>query len=195
MKHLCFQFRNIRVVDLCSDRLVQSRFFCRVKRHRLHRRVIFDRLDIVHDPLIMRRCDLRAVLPVYFVSVILRWIVTCGDIDPGDTAKLSHGIRKFRRRSQRFKHIGFDPVCRQTKRRLVCKFRRHPAGIISDCHAFLCVAAFVDIIGKSLRCFPHRVNVHPVRSCSDDPAKTGRSKLKVCIKTLFDLVLVIFDTL
>ena len=91
--------RNIVVVHfLVADNLEQS----------LRLRLGFVHLDGIliavgadagkHLIGVLRR-HLRAVLPVYFVSIVFRRIMACRDVDARCTPKLAHRIGKLRRRS------------------------------------------------------------------------------------------------
>ena len=68
-------------------------------------------------------------------------------------------------------------------------------GIKSNGYSLRCLARFVDIICKTLCCLTNRVNIHTIGSGTNDSTQTSGSKLKIHVKTLFDLIVVICDVL
>ena len=138
----------------------------------------------------MRGRDLSAVLPVYLIAVILRRIVAGGNIDTGDAVQSPHGEGELRRRTQRFKYIGLDAVGAQAQSRLVGKFGRHVAGIVSDGHSPLLHTQLADIIGQSLRRLSDRINIHAVGTCADNAAKAGCTKGQRRVETVLNLLLI-----
>ena len=123
MDHLLFQLCYVGIIHLCSDHFVESGCFGILCRHRLHSRIICHCLDFIHDSFVMRRCDLRAIFPVYLITIVLRWIMAGCNVDSGNTSEFSDCIRKLRCRTKRIEYIGFDSVRSQTACRFLCKFR------------------------------------------------------------------------
>ena len=189
--YLLLQLCDITVVHFFADNFVHSRCLRFFRPHGLHRIVIRHSLHFVHNTLVVGRGDLRAILPVYLISVILRRVMTGCNVDTGDAAKRTHCIRQFRRRTQRFEDISLNSIGCQAQSRLICKFRRHPAGIVCDCHALLLPVLADNIIRKTLGRLSHRINIHTIRSCTDDSPKAGCPEFQILIKTLLDLVIII----
>ena len=99
MEYLALQLLDIGIVDRLSDHFVQSGFFRILSGHGLQCAVIGDCFYLSHNTGVMRRSDLRAVLPVYFVAIIFRRIVACGNVDSRNAAQLSYCVGKFRSRT------------------------------------------------------------------------------------------------
>ena len=68
---------HIFIIDLFTDHFVKTCCLCIFLGHRLHLSEICDRLNFCDDLFVLRSCDLCAVLPVNFVSVVLWRIVAC----------------------------------------------------------------------------------------------------------------------
>ena len=142
----------------------------------------------------MRRCNLRAVLPVYFISVVLRWIVARSDVDSCNTSQFADCVRQFRCRAKRFEDISLDSVCRKTKSCFICKFWRHPSGIKCNCDSLVSISTLLYVICKSLCCFSYSINIHTVGSGSDHTTKSGCSKFQIRIKAFFYFIFIVFQT-
>ena len=99
MDDLLLQLCHIRIIDLGTDHVIQALCLRVCLIHRLDAADVFDRVYLADDVLIMRRCDLRTVLPVYLVAVILGRVVGCSDHDAGLAAQFAQCKRKFRSRS------------------------------------------------------------------------------------------------
>ncbi len=82
--------------------------------------------------------------------------------NPCNTFQITQGKGQHGSRTQRLKNVSTDSVRRQAQRRLLCKFRRHPAGIKGNGNAPLLPLILSDIIGKTLGGLPHRIHIHPV---------------------------------
>ena len=138
----------------------------------------------------MWRCDLCAVLPVYFVSVILAWIMACRNYNTCNTSKFPNRKGQLRCRTQGFKTVGFDTICIQAERCLIGKLRGHDTGIISDRNSLVLSVLRNDIVCQSLGCLTNRINIHTVCSCADYPAQTTSTKLQLTVKTILDLCII-----
>ena len=66
-------------------------------------------------------------------------------------------------------------------------------GIICDSNALGFLVYFCNIVGKTLCCSSYYINIHAVGTCANDTTQASRTKFKIHIKTLFDLILVVFD--
>ena len=81
------------------------------------------------------------------------------------------------------------PICHQNSGSLSGKDVALEAAVISNCRRRRLLAFFVmiEIIGKSLCRFSHRINIHAVRSGTKDSAQTGCSKGQIPVKPVVDL--------
>ena len=141
----------------------------------------------------MRRCNLCAILPVYFVSVVLSRVVACGNDDTGNAAEFTDSKRKLRCRTQGLEQIRFDSVCIQAECCFACEFRRHSSGIVCDGYAFFLSVLGNDVVGKALGCLAYGVDVHAVGTRSDDTAESAGTELKLTVETVFDFCLISFE--
>ena len=191
MDYLLFQLCNIAVIYFFADHFVKSCCFSFFTVHSLYGIVIGHCLYLIHDPFIVRRSDLGAILPVYLVAVILRRVMTGGDINTCNTSKPSDCIGQLRSRTQRFENICLDSICRKTAGRFVCKFRRHAAGIIGNGNSFFLPVIFYNIIGKPLSRLADCINIHTVCSRANHAAQSCCPEFQFPVKTFFYLVVVI----
>ena len=89
MNRLLLQFLHVTVVDLFSDDLVKS---CRNGIFFLHRLHLVKGCHLRHfrqDILVVRRCDLRTVLPVYLVAVVFSRIMARRNHNSGNAASFT----------------------------------------------------------------------------------------------------------
>ena len=193
MDGLFFQFFHVTVVDFFSDRHKKSGFHGILFFHSLNlcKRSYF--CNFCKDIFIMRRCDLRTILPVNFVSIVFSWVMACCDHNSWNTAKFTDCKWKLRCRAKAVKHISPDSVCIQAECCLLGKFRRHNSGIMSDRNTFFLSVLGNDIICKPLSRLSYRIDIHTVRSCSDHSAESPGSKLKLTVETVLDLCLIVPD--
>ena len=68
---------HVFVINFFTDHFIKAGCLCIFFRHCLHLSEVCDRLNFCNDLFILRSCDLRAVLPVNFVSIVLWRIVAC----------------------------------------------------------------------------------------------------------------------
>ena len=186
-----FQCLDIFIVDLWSDHLIQSGFLSRFPAHCLHAGIICHRIDLSDNLLILRVCDLGAVLPVYFVSVILRRIMAGSHHDSGCASQLPERKGEHRSRTKRREDIGLDPVGRKAERRFFGKLRRHISRVKRDSHSLFLRLFFQDEIGKTLGRLSHRIDIHPVGSCSDDSTESSCPEFQVTIESLLYLFFIV----
>ena len=80
----CFRTKNqflksfhIFVIDFFTDHFVKTCCLCIFFRHCLHLSKVCDRLNFCNNLFVLRSCDLCAIFPVNFISVVLWRIVTC----------------------------------------------------------------------------------------------------------------------
>ena len=66
-------------------------------------------------------------------------------------------------------------------------------GIICDGNSLRFLVNLGNIVGKPLGRSSYHINIHTVGTCADDTTQACRTKLKIHIKTLFDLIFVVFD--
>ncbi len=87
MNDLFFQFCDITVIKIGSDDLNRPSALASSFFHGLYhgKRSYF--CYFCENIFIMRRCDLRAVFPVYFVSVVFSRVMACGNHNTGNTAE------------------------------------------------------------------------------------------------------------
>ena len=123
MDDLALQLFHIGIIHVFADHNIKTCFFCFRFIHSLYIIIICNFLNFSHDTTVMRRCDLSTIFPVYFVTVIFRWVVACCDIDTCNTSQLSYCIRKFRCRTKALKNICLDSVCCQAQCCFLRKFR------------------------------------------------------------------------
>ena len=123
MDHLTFQLFHIGIVYFFANHHIQTCFFCFCLIHGLHVIIICHFLNFSHDTAVMRRCDLRSVLPVYLITVILRRIMARSNIDTCNTSQLANSIRKLWCRTQALKNICPNAIGCQTERCLLGKLR------------------------------------------------------------------------
>ena len=121
------QCRKVFLVQLLPDNIVQSCRHGSILIHCLYHGKVCYFLDLCHNAGIMRRRHLRAVLPVYLVSVVFPWVMACRNDNSCNTAKLPYCKGKLRYRAESGKDIGFYAVCRKCERRCIRKFIRHQA--------------------------------------------------------------------
>ncbi len=114
MANLCLKLCNIAVINRSSNRLVKSHTLRLCLLHRLHCIIISNSFNLSHNPSIMWRRNLCAILPIYLIAIVFWWIMARCNINSSDTTKLSHRIRKLWRRAKRFKYICLNTVCSQT---------------------------------------------------------------------------------
>ena len=195
MNDLLLQLRHILIVNFLSDYLIKPGFDRVRFLHRLYIMIVRHVIDFRNNLLISWRRYLCAVFPVAFIAVILRRIMACRNHNTGNTVKRTQRERQFRRRPKRFEYVSFDAVGRQTERRFIRKLRRHSSGVISDCHAFLFPALFLNIICQALCCFADSIDIHAVRSRADHTPQSAGTKCQLLIKTVFNFFLIIFDRL
>ena len=89
MDHQLLQLRDICIIHFLADHLIEAFLLCLF--HRDHPGILDGQLpDLQHDPDIIRRRDLCAVLPVNLVAVILRRIVAGGNVDTRDTSQMTY---------------------------------------------------------------------------------------------------------
>ena len=190
---LLLQFLHIAVVDLTADHKITScadRFHA---RHRVNLSPIAHGIHLIDDLRVLRRRNLRSVVPVNLISVVLCGVVARRHDDTCDASEFSHGKGKFRRRTKRFKTVCLDPVRGKAKCSLLTELDRHTTGIIRDCNALLCAAFLQNEVCKTLCCLANRVNVHAVRTGADDTAESAGTELEASVKPLADLILIAFD--
>ena len=193
MDRLLFEFLHIKIVDLCPDDLIKP---CVDGIFLWHRLYLCKRSYLRHlcqNILIVRRCDLRAVLPIYLIAVILSRIMARRNDNTGHTAQMAERKRQLRRRAQTLKYICLNSVCIQTKRRLIRKFRRHPAGIVGNRHALFLSVLRNNIICESLCRLTHGIDIHTVRSRAYNAAQSSRSKFQLTVKTILNLGGIVLD--
>ena len=99
MNDLLLQLSHVLVIDLFTDHLIEACFFRIFSAHGLHGMIILDGLYFGDDVLIDRSGYLCAVLPVYFVAVVLRRVVACSHYDTCGTSQRTKGKGQFRGRS------------------------------------------------------------------------------------------------
>ena len=193
--NLSFYLSNVLVVDLFPDDLILA---CRNGRSLicgLYAGQILNGKNLLCYALVVRRCKLCAVLPVYLVAVVLRRIMAGSDVDACHAAQLADSKGQLRCGAQGFKLVCLDSVGCQSHSRLHGKFRRHMAGVIGNGYALVRSALLDDVVCQSL-CGPsYYINIHAVDSCSDDSPKACGPELQIHVKTLFDLVLIAFNGL
>ena len=66
-------------------------------------------------------------------------------------------------------------------------------GIICNGNTLGFLVYFCDVVGKTLSCSSYYINIHTVGTRANDTAQACRTKFKIHIKTLFDLIFVVFD--
>ena len=81
--YLGFYLRDVFIINGFADDLVLACCLCGFHIGGLYRGKVCDRQNLRGYSLVVRRGKLCAVLPVNFVSVILRRVVACGDVDTG----------------------------------------------------------------------------------------------------------------
>ena len=195
MDNLFFQFYHVGIVNLPADGLIQS---CSLRLrfvHGFHGVVVLDGLYFTDDLLILGRGNLRAVLPVYFVAVVLRGIVAGCNHDSRRAAQSAQGKRELRCGAQGLEHIGLDAVGRQAQRRLVREIRGHETGIIGDGHALLLRALPDDIVSQALGGLSHSIDIHTVGARADNPTQSAGTKFQFLIEAVLDLRLIVADRL
>ena len=99
MNNLFLQFCHVCIVHFFADHLEKACFFSFSLVHSLNSIPIGNCLNFSHDSAVMWRCDLCTVLPVYFVSIVFRWVMACSYIDTGNTSQMTYRERKLRCRS------------------------------------------------------------------------------------------------
>ena len=114
MNDLFLQLRHVFVINLFTDHNIEARFLRFLLIHGLYGMIICHILDFRNNLFVLGRCNLCAVFPVTFISVILRRIVACRNHDTGNAAQLTQSEGQFRRRPQSVEHISLDPVCIKT---------------------------------------------------------------------------------
>ena len=88
---------GVGIVNIFPDHLIETFFLRLFFVYRVNLGIIGHSLYLSHDAGVVRRCDLRAVLPVNLVAVVLRRVVAGGDVDTGDAVKLADCEGKLRR--------------------------------------------------------------------------------------------------
>ena len=66
-------------------------------------------------------------------------------------------------------------------------------GVICDGNTLGFLVYLRNVVGKSLCCSSYNIDIHTVGTRADDTAQACRTKLKIHVKTLFDLVLIVFN--
>ena len=121
--YLLLHLRVIAVVDLLPYPRKKSLLDRVIHSHSLHRREVRDRSHLSQDARIVRRGNLRPILPVDLVAVVLRRVVAGRNVDAGRAAKMAHREGKHRRGPERLKDISLNAVCREAARCFYGKFR------------------------------------------------------------------------
>ena len=114
---------NILVINLLADHLVLARCRCGCLVRGLYRGQILNGQHLISNALVMRRCKLGAVLPIYLIAVVFRRVVAGCDVDAGNTAKLPDCKGQLRRGAQRLKLVCLNTVGCQGHGRLHGKLR------------------------------------------------------------------------
>ena len=197
MNDLLLELNHVLVVDLCSERYIESLSDCILFGHCLNIVIIGDRNNLCDDTCVVRRCYLCAVLPVNLVTVVLRRIVRSRNHNSGDTSEFSKCKRKLGCGTKNIADISLDSVSCKAKRSLIRKLGRKSSAVKRNSYTLLAsigTAILLDIVGKTLSSLSYSVLVHSVGARSDNSAKSAGTELKLSIKSVFNFSLVIADS-
>ncbi len=119
------------------------------------------------------------------ITVVLAGVVRSRDHDTRRGVQIAGRKRHSRHRHQDGPDIDLDAIGREHSGGHFCKHIALDAAVVADGHRWLCKVLF-QIIGQTLRCLCHSIDVHAVGACADDAAQTARAKGKVTVKRIFD---------
>ena len=114
MKHKALQGFYVFIIHFRPDNLVQPCFPGLFQTHGFYSAVVGYLVHFLDNLLVPGAGNLGPILPVHFVTIIFRRIMTGCHYDSCGTAQLSQGKRQHRGGTQGGKNIGFDSICRQT---------------------------------------------------------------------------------
>ena len=191
MEDLLFQFRNEEVIHLAANDLIKTRSNRLLFPHGLYHLEIRYRSDLANDLLISGRRDLGAVLPIHFISIVLRRIMARRYHYACRTTECSQRKGKLRRGAKTLEDKCFDAIGGKAKRRLLGKLRAHAAIIKRNGNTLILRALLYDIISKTLGCLSHGIDVHAVRARRNHTAKAARTKLQLAVKAILHLSFII----
>ncbi len=126
---------------------------------------------------------LVTVRVIAFVAVVFGRIVACGNDNARTARERSHRVRKHRRRHQFGIQIHLHTVRRQNACGRARKYIRFDAGIVGNRNRGI-LKIRIQIIRQPLRCLIDGINIHAVRTRTDNAAQARRTEFQILIKTV-----------
>ena len=120
-----FHLVEIGPVELFADEVDEGR----LKRSKMD---LFDAARFLHDSDVVGKNDLRAVFPIDFVAVVLRWIVGGCDHNGRMAAEIAAAKGDEGCGAELFREEDLDAVAGQNAGCLLGEFARQAAHIVAD---------------------------------------------------------------
>ena len=181
---------QVRVHYIIADHFDQATLFPVFERHGLYIGKNIQAVDFILYVAGHFRRNLAAVAAIAFISVIFGRVMAGRYANTGVAVQIPHSKRQGRRGHELGIQIGFDPIGCQYGRRFFRKQCAVNTAIIPNGYSgymTLCFM-FIEIIGKALRCFPYRIDIHPVGASSQHAPQPSRTKRQVLIKAVIDFI-------
>ena len=133
------------------------------------------------------RGNLASIRSVDLIAIVFGRIVRGGHHDSGRTVQFTDGKGQARSGHQLRINPYLNAIgCKNTGSHLRKQVRLDP-GIIADRNPALFRRKMGnDVIGQSLRSFPDRVDIHPVRAGTNHPAQTACAEFQFPVKGILD---------
>ena len=105
------EFSEILLINLVGNNLIETCFNRLILIHCLNHIKGSHLGNLIHNVGVMWRSYLCAILPIYFISIVFSWIMTCSNNNTCDTSKLTNCERQLRNRTKTLEYISLNSIC------------------------------------------------------------------------------------
>ena len=171
---------EIKLVNLFADDFYQLRIT--LKFHVGH----FHLVNLVNNTLVVRSQNLRAIFPISLVAIVLAGVVASRNIH----AALASKVPDSKRTLGCWAHIVEQVHLNAVGRKYVCyRFSKQSAvvsAVVANGHLnkWQVGEVLFQVVGQSLCCHTHSVDIHSVATSAHDTTQAARSKLQVFVESV-----------